>query len=237
MDHRSRARQLAAEYLAKGDATAWFERLYLEAEYGVAQIPWADRRPNPNLTEFWQNHALPSAGKTALIIGCGFGDDAEQVARWGFKTTAFDISESAIRACQRRFPGTDVSYVVADLLTAPQQWIGHFDFVVECYTLQVLPKDLRTQAIRCLTALLREQGYLLIVSRGREEQDSEGQLPWPLTRGELHRFVDLGLQTISFENYVDSESPPVRRFRALYQSRCSADAVSDRSTSRTTLPR
>lgn len=33
-----------------------------------------------------------------LVVGCGLGDDAEQLAAWGLKTTAFDISQSAIRA-------------------------------------------------------------------------------------------------------------------------------------------
>ena len=217
MEQRARARQLAAEHLAKGDATGWFEHLYREAEEGKAEIPWADLQPNPNLTEFWQGHAMPSAGKTASIIGCGLGDDAEQVARWGFETIAFDISESAIRACQRRFSGSGVDYVIANLFAAPRQWTRHFDFVVECYTLQVLPQHLRRQAIKCIAGLVRDQGYLLVVSRGREEQDSEGQMPWPLTRLELDQLEDFGLRTISFEDYVDRESPPVRRFRVLYQ--------------------
>jgi hypothetical protein len=33
---RRRLRQLAAEYLAEGDPTGWFERLYEEAEEGKA---------------------------------------------------------------------------------------------------------------------------------------------------------------------------------------------------------
>lgn len=218
MDQRARARQLAVEYLAKGDATAWFEQLYREAEDGKAAIPWADLQPNPNLTEFWEIHPLSSAGKIALIIGCGLGDDAEQVARWGFRTVAFDISDSAIRVCQRRFPGSPVHYVAADLLDQPpRQWMRYFDFVVESYTLQVLPKHLRRQAIKRISDFVRERGYLLVITRGREEQDSEGQMPWPLVRGELDGLADFGLRTISFEDYVDFESPPVRRFRAFYQ--------------------
>lgn len=217
MNQRARARQLAAEYLAKGEATAWFEQLYREAEDGSARIPWADLLPNPNLTGFWETQSTPSAGRTALIIGCGLGDDAEQVAQWGFKTTAFDISESAIRVCQRRFPGSDVDYVPADLLTPPHCWIQGFDFVVESYTLQVLPRPLRGRAIECVSSLVQEQGYLLVITRGREEQDSEGQMPWPLVRGELDQLAEFGLRTIRFEDYMDRESPPVRRFRGFYQ--------------------
>jgi hypothetical protein len=119
--------ELAAEYCAKGDPTGWFEQLYREAEEGAVRIPWADLAPNPNLIEFWAGHPIASAGKQALTIGCGLGDDAEQLAEWGFETTAFDISPSAIQACKRRFPSTKVRYVVADLLNPSSQWSGAFD--------------------------------------------------------------------------------------------------------------
>ena len=39
MPDRTRARQLAAEYVAKGDPTGWFEQLYQEAEAGGSPIP------------------------------------------------------------------------------------------------------------------------------------------------------------------------------------------------------
>ncbi len=94
MDHRSRARELAAEYLAKGDAKGWLEQFYREAEDGKSSIPWADRYRNPNLVEFRNRNLIPTHGKTASAVGCGLGDDAEQLAAVGFETTAFDISES-----------------------------------------------------------------------------------------------------------------------------------------------
>lgn len=214
---RSRARQLAAEYLAKDDPTGWFEQLYQEAEEGRSVVPWADRQPNPNLIEFWRQHPIRTAGKTALDIGCGLGDDAEQLAEWGFEATAFDISASAIRACRRRFPHSAVSYVAADLLNPPPEWIGRFDFVLESYTLQVLRPSARDQAIQCIADLVANGGLLLVIARGREEHEPEGQMPWPLVRRELEGAAGLGLTPLSFEDYFDSESPPARRFRVLYQ--------------------
>ena len=80
METRARARELAAEYLAKGEPTGWFEQLYREAEKGAARIPWADLSPNPNLLAFWAKHPIAGAGKRAINIGCGLGDDAEQLA-------------------------------------------------------------------------------------------------------------------------------------------------------------
>ena len=174
-------------------------------------VPWADLGVNPNLLKF------DGAGKTALTVGCGFGDDAEQLAAWGFKTTAFDVSPSAIRACQRRFPDSSVSYVAADVLNPPENWAASFDFVLEVYTLQVLPRELRPRAIRSLAGFLKKDGKILLIARGREETDPEGSMPWPLTRRELDEFAAAGLREESFDDYFDKESPPVRRFRAMYK--------------------
>ena len=146
MPDRTRARELAAEFNAKGDPLGWFEALYREAESGSTEIPWADLVPNPNLLDFWQLNPQEARGKSALIIGSGLGDDAEQLSAWGFQTTAFDISATAITASKKRFPSTKVQYVVADLLAPPESWRAKFDFVVETYTLQSLPPHLRARA-------------------------------------------------------------------------------------------
>jgi SAM-dependent methyltransferase len=213
---RARARELAAEFLAKGDPTGWFEQLYCEAAEGTSVIPWADLRPNPNLIEFWRGRQVPAAGKTALKIGCGLGDDAEQLAVWGFETTAFDISASAIQVCNQRFPG-HVTFTVADILNPPAEWTGYFDFVLESYTLQVLPPIPRRQALLNAANLVKEGGLLLLIARGRDEDDPQGKMPWPLTRRELEEVSTL--RALSFEDYWDNEMPPVRRFRVLYEKR------------------
>jgi hypothetical protein len=42
-------------------------------------------------------------------------------------------------------------------------------------------------------------------------------MPWPLTKDELTDFLRFGLKEVSFEDYVDDEEPPVRRFRVAYR--------------------
>jgi 2-polyprenyl-3-methyl-5-hydroxy-6-metoxy-1,4-benzoquinol methylase len=221
MRDRTRARELAAEFSRKGDPTGWFETLYQEGEAGKSVVPWANLCPNPRLLDFWSAHPLPTAGKTALIIGCGLGDDAEQLAAWGFQTTAFDISETAIRACRKRFPTTKVEYLAANLLNPSSTWRRAFHFVFEANTLQVLPAALRLRAMENIAEFLCPGGLLHVIARGREPSDSEGQMPWPLTRAELSAFADAGLEELSFEDFLDLEDPgepAVRRFRALYRS-------------------
>lgn len=207
---------MAGEFLAKGDPTGWFEALYKEAEEGKSVVPWADRGANPGLLEFWSARPQDNRGKRALVTGCGLGDDAAQLAAWGFDTTAFDISETAIRAAQMRFPSSQINFVVADLFHPPSDWRHAFDFVFEANTVQALPVELRERAIRSIADFVRPDGKLLTVVRGRTPDEPQGELPWPLTRQELNGYVDAGLSVESFEEYFDKEEPPARRFRVLY---------------------
>jgi len=214
---RQRARNLAAEYLEKGDPTGWFEALYREAAAGKNVLPWADRGASPGLLEFWKAHPQEASGKRALVIACGLGDDAEQLAAWGFATTAFDISKTAIAMARQRFPESKVQYRVADLFAAPAEWQQAFDFVFEANTVQALPHSLRTKAIHAIANFVRPGGRLLAVVRGREPEEPLGELPWPLTRQEMREFVHAGLKEEQFEEYLDSEDPPTRRYRVLYR--------------------
>jgi SAM-dependent methyltransferase len=216
-DRRARARELAAAFVQKGDPTGWFEVLYQEAEQGKSIIPWADGEPNSHLIEFWKAHPLETAGKSALVIASGLGDDSEQLAAWGFKTTAFDISKTAIDATKKRFPNTSVEYVVADLLDPPTAWCHNFDFVFESNTLQALPASVRPRAAAQIAEFVKPDGSLLVIARGREKTEPEGQLPWPLMREEFTDFARAGLEETSFEDFSDPEPPWVRRFRALYK--------------------
>jgi SAM-dependent methyltransferase len=149
---RQRAQQLASEFLACADPTGWFEVLYAEAGSNYAAVPWADLAPNPNLVAWVTKHNLVGKGRTALKIGCGYGDDAEFLAGLGFQVVAFDISPTAISEGKRRFPNSQVSYQVADLLKPPDTWFKSFNFVLEstlfkCYRLSCALSPSQTSVI------------------------------------------------------------------------------------------
>jgi hypothetical protein len=75
----------------------------------------------------------------------------------------------------------------------------------------------RREAIEHLGGFPRLGGTLLLICRGREPGDSEGQMPWPLLREELNALDGLGLRPVQFEDYLDRhDDPAVRRFRVLY---------------------
>lgn len=213
--HRATAREIAYKHLDSGDPLGWFEDLYSRADEDTSIIPWVDSVPNPNLIDWLYHHGAACSGR-AIKVGSGLGDDAEELSRRGFETTAFDISESAIAWSRRRFPQSSVSYVVADLFSAPIEWKARFDFVLEAYTLQVLPPYLRVDAMRCIASFVAPGGTLLVITRGRDPGEPEGNMPWPLIKREMSLFVTRGLKEVSLEDYPDRENPPVRRFRATY---------------------
>ena len=214
--NRATAREIAQKHIEAGDPLGWFEVLYSKAGQDTPMIPWADLTVNPNLIT-WLDQNQPFTPCRALKVGCGLGDDAEELARRHFETTAFDISESAIAFCRNRYPQSPVSYAVTDLFHAPSQWKGRFDFVLESYTLQVLPPGIREEAMQQIASFVSPGGTLLVIARGRDPNESEGKMPWPLTKDEIMLFQTLGLKALSFEDYMDNEDPPVRRFRVTYK--------------------
>lgn len=216
-EKRKTAREMAHRYIENNDPLGWFDALYARAGGEPDIIPWADMVPNPNLLQWLDAHPLAGAHLSALEIGCGLGDNAEALSRRGFRVTAFDISRTAIAWAVKRFPRSPVSYTVQDLFKPPPSWHGAFDLVVESYTLQVLTPELRPQAIAAISRFVAPEGILLVICRGREDEEDRGKMPWPLTRRELAGFDGNGLERVEFEDYVDSEDPPVRRFRAVYR--------------------
>ncbi|HEU0177156.1 MAG TPA: class I SAM-dependent methyltransferase [Blastocatellia bacterium] len=214
---RARARELANNFLSRGDARGWFDALYAEAEGAAERIPWADLVPNPHLVSWVNENDTRGEGRRALVLGCGLGDDSESLASRRFDVTAFDISAEAIKWCKRRYPDSKVDYVVADLFELPAEWREAFHFVVEVNTLQVLPSQLRPAAISAMVNCVTPGGTSLVIARGREPDDDPGSMPWPLTLSDLEPFVQSGLKLISLEDFFDREDPPVRRFRVQYR--------------------
>jgi hypothetical protein len=220
LDTRRGVSRMAHESRSQGDPVGWFERLYATAQGDDTQIPWADLEPHPLLVE-WLAEQGDGRDRKALVVGSGLGDDAEHVASRGLATTAFDVSPTAVDWARRRFSGSPVDYVAADLLALPAAWHGAFDLVVEIYTLQSLPPGpVRTRAVRALAGPLAPGGALLIVCRGRDEDEPVRNIPWPLSRSELAPLEqDEGLSLASFEDVPDPGDPPRRWFRAVYRRR------------------
>ncbi len=221
-DRRAAARALAHDAVSAGEPLRWFEDLYRAAETDGVTVPWADFRVNPHLASWSRLAGLPSG--RALVVGCGYGDDAEWLSGHGWDVTAFDIAETAVERARERFPCSPVDYAVADLLQVPVEWTAHrFDLVVEAYTIQVLPPGSaeRAAAIRALADMTGQT--LLVIARGCDPGDDSGSMPWPVAKSELDPLQDAGLAEMEFEDFTDEEIPPTRRFRVTYQRRGMVD--------------
>jgi len=180
--------------MSEGDRTAeFFESFYAGAGDDYAQIPWARLSPRPVLVD-WLDAEPPAVGTLALVVACGLGDDAEELARRGCVVDAFDVSPAAIDRARGRFPDSRVTYLVADLFALPSGWRGRFDLIVEAQTIQSLPPSEHRAAVAAISACLAPGGRMFLRTAVRAEDEPGPSRPWPLKLSELRWFEDEGLE-------------------------------------------
>ncbi|MEO7539886.1 MAG: class I SAM-dependent methyltransferase [Pyrinomonadaceae bacterium] len=210
-EKRENARRIAAEFAARGDSLGWFEALYKESAGDNEHIPWADLEPNRYFKAWAEEHDLKGGGRTALVVGCGLGDDARYLHDLGFTVTGFDISPTAIEWAKRLHADTDIVFEIADLFKPSEEWIGAFDFVLEVYTIQPLPLAMRSAVVDAIAAFVGDGGQLVVVTRGREDDEEPPEMPWAMSRRDLSRFADNGLRESGFAVMsADTEDEPAR---------------------------
>ena len=212
---RARIREIAAEFATRGDDLGWFDAAYREAAGDSEKLPWGDLEPNKFFKAWAERHGLKGNGRKALVVGCGLGDDARYLDDLGFKVTAFDLSPTAIEWAKQLSEGRNIQFETADLFQPFRGWLEAFDFVLEIYTIQPLPMDLRAKAIDSVAAFVAPGGSLVVVSRGRGDDEELEQLPWPLSRRDLARFLEGGLTEVRFDDFIDDED--TRRFVVEYR--------------------
>ncbi len=218
-DARERTKEIQAAFAEKGDALGWFDALYREAAGNNEKIPWADLEPNKFLRRFAEKTNLKGNNRNALVVGCGLGDDAKFLYDLGFNVTAFDISPTAIEWARRIHQETDIKFFVADLFDTPKQWYQAFDFVLEIYTIQPLPLEIRPQVIDAISNFVHfPNGKLLIVTRGRENDEIPTELPWALSKKDLSRFDENHFKQTYFEQmFSNDEEDTIPRFVVEYE--------------------
>ncbi len=216
-DARENAKELAASFSERGDATGWFDALYAQAAGNYEHIPWADLEPNKFLKIWAEQINLQGSGRNALVVGCGLGDDAKFLNDLGFNVTAFDISPTAIEWAKKIHAETSIEFVTADLFDAPANWKNAFEFVLEVYTIQPLPLEIRPKVIDAIANFVAENGKLVVVTRGREDEEIPPELPWALSHQDLSRFESNGLKQTNFTEMLGDEEEPIRRFVVEYK--------------------
>ncbi|MDI6105424.1 class I SAM-dependent methyltransferase [Actinoplanes sp. NEAU-A12] len=177
-------------------------------------MPWDVPEPSVHLRAL----DLPAGdGRRALVVGCGPGRDAEHLAALGYRTTAFDISATAIELARERHPGSPVDYVVADLFDPPPSWRQGFDLVLESNTVQALPAGIRATAITSVGGFVAPGGTLIVLAAATTRLDSDGAgPPWPLTRDEIDAFGSDGLNPVTVDLVAAAGTALPTRWRALF---------------------
>ncbi len=176
----------------------WFETLYAETNVKGEGVPWANMASHPMFKSWLLNNSFSGKGKTALVVGCGLGDDAIELESLGFKVTAFDVSDSAIELCKKRFPTSTVNFVQADLIKGIPEWKHQFDVVLEIFTIQALPPKYENVLIEHIADFVKENGQLILITEIKEEKRNfENGPPWLLNSTYINAFESLGLQKSS----------------------------------------
>jgi SAM-dependent methyltransferase len=210
-----RGDELAADHIARGRPTAWFDRLYAEGLAGSVSMPWDRTEPHPLLREWAETSELDGAGRKAVVVGCGLGADAAYVASLGFTTVGFDISSTAVSVARERHGAAGVDFRVADLLELPSEWSRAFDLVVEIFTIQALPDPPRGDAIAAIVDLVARGGTLLAIAfRNDGSVPVDEGPPFALTRETMESLAVDGLQVSSMQELTVDRQP---RWRVEYQ--------------------
>jgi len=214
---RRRADALRSRYEENGNVMGWFEACYDQAEGEAALVPWGHEIARPEFVEWLEALPADRCQGRALDIGCGLGDNAVRLAQAGFKVTAFDLSKTAIEWAAKRFPDLEIDWRVANLVDPPEDFFEAFDLVNETYTLQALRSPFREAAIKSLARFVKPGGTLLIVGRGRHDNEPENPPPWPIVHSELDCLTEAGLTLVGFDDFhTERKGRPVRHFRIEY---------------------
>jgi 2-polyprenyl-3-methyl-5-hydroxy-6-metoxy-1,4-benzoquinol methylase len=173
-----------------------FDSIYARARDDLTILPWTRLVPSAQLLAWLEG--VEVADLTVLVVGCGVGDDAEELARRGAQVTAFDFAPTAIALCHKRFPASSVDYRVADVFDLPSAWRQGFDLVVEIHTVQSVPPEQQAGAMRAIAGTVAPGGRLFVRCSVRDDDEPLDGRPWFLRLRDLDAYVDAGLRVDAF---------------------------------------
>ncbi|MGH1406770.1 MAG: class I SAM-dependent methyltransferase [Rhodomicrobiaceae bacterium] len=179
--------------------------------HGQARLPlleWLDRDEQKEWLKASRSKRL------ALDVGCGLGHNAVALHKAGYQVTAFDISETAVKWAARNAGQFPIEWEAQNLLNMPTNWSQRFDLVSETFTIQALYGEERELAIKALTKLVKPKGKLLIICRGRRDDEIPKTPPLPLMPSELDKIEEYGFVSTFRKDYFDNKTPANLHFVA-----------------------
>lgn len=146
--------------------------------------PWDKDKPQPALREVVESGAveLPRGEfKTALVPGCGSGNDvAYFAATLGITTVGVDVSAKAVEVANERLAASDattralVQFQAADFFSLT----GQYDLVYDYTFFVAIPPKRRAEWAAQMSQLVRRGGLLMTLVYPIAEADKGWGPPW-----------------------------------------------------------
>ncbi|MGZ9584319.1 class I SAM-dependent methyltransferase [Paenibacillus marinisediminis] len=138
-------------------------------------LSWFKDQPTPELLEWVECNNI-DVNDEICDVGCGEGRDALHLAQKGYKITALDVSQTAIKKCTQLASqrGIDANFVLADILSADKTFGRKFNWIYSIATLHLLVEDEdRKQFLDAVYNMLRPEGKLLLINKGDGQLERE----------------------------------------------------------------
>jgi SAM-dependent methyltransferase len=140
-----------------------------DAFYRRGKLPWRSSGVG-RVARLFLTKALQSG--RLLEVGCGTGDDANEIIERGFEYNGIDFSHSAIAQAQRRLSGTKVSFVCSDFFSWKAK--ERYAVVYEKGVFHGLGGLRRRQLFaRRVATVLNEQGIWITVSGSADKYNPQ----------------------------------------------------------------
>ena len=127
-------------------------------------LQWASDTPSPIVLQILNKYLL-SDDSSVLELGCGEGRDAVPLLQAGYRLTATDISQEAIRYCREKWPEHEEHFQVLDCIHGQSD--QKYDFIYAVAVIHMLvDEDDRAGFYSFIRDHLKENGVALVCTMG-----------------------------------------------------------------------
>jgi SAM-dependent methyltransferase len=176
---------------------------FWNSRYLKRDTPWDKGRAHPAL-EAWFLNERPTSG-SALVPGCGSGEDARFAARFLEKVVGLDFAENAVELA-RNHPANPPNLVFhqGDFFRPSLVHRESFDYILEHTCFCAIAPERRITYIKTASSYLRPRGFLIGIFFLEPENDGEGP-PFGISKEDLR-------QTVETEFTIEHERIPEQTF-------------------------